>query len=104
MPNCFQLFRKGSAEPEKLSVVDQELCALLDQPVHKRHYVAGWFDCIGFLIACKNDCSLGTQKLRDEVERWFEGDEDSPRHVAMKLCLTYLEGHYASDAWVQIGK
>ncbi len=108
MPNCFQLFRKVDGGREKeatpLNTVDRELCRLLDIEEHPRCYVIGWFDCIGWLIACKNDCDLGTPKLRAELLEWFDGGTNEERYLQMVKCLDYLEANYVSSSWVEIGK
>lgn len=93
MPNCFQLFKKGSAEAVVLNKVDEELCALLDIPVDPEMYVIGWFDCIGWYIAMGKP--LGSQELRDKINSFPVKDK-------LLKCLDYLEEHYTSDAWSEL--
>lgn len=102
MPNCFQLFPKGHTEPAILQRVDEAICAHLDIPVDPKEYAYGWFNCIGFGIACYNGQALGTPKLRQYV---IDQTADLAQlQTAMLAILDYLEAHYTSDAFVQIGK
>ena len=52
MPNCFRLHRKTDNVAESLNVVDEQLCKLINYPVDPKKYCFGWFDTIGFSIAC----------------------------------------------------
>lgn len=107
MPNCFQLFRKGSTEPEILQKVDEAICKHVGVPVDETYWCASWYNVVGFLIACKNDCSLGSEKLREEVDRWYDNypeEERDDRRKAMRVILAFLEENYSSNAWVEIGK
>lgn len=118
MPNCFQLYPKGSDTPAPLNtVVDAKIAEFLGVPCDPKLWTADWFHVIGFLIACKNDCDLGTDKLRSEVSKWYdEGyqsfitsgrcsqSEVTERRDEMLRILVYLEQNYTSNAWVQIGK
>ena len=93
MPNCFQLFRKGSNEPASLQKVDEEICAHLQIPCDPKLWAHGWYNIIGFSIAM--GCHLGSQELRDKVARVTDNDPD-----VVKI-LTFLECCYSSDAWVE---
>lgn len=121
MPNCFSLYPKGSSNAAFLNTqVDPAIAAYLGVECHPKFWTVDWFHVIGFLIACKEGCDLGSAKLRDEVRKWYD-DEDSiyRQRVAsgkgteaervevrdqMLSVLDYLEQHYTSDAWVQIGR
>lgn len=114
MPNCFRLYPKGSTEPEALSSIDEKIAAFVGVPVHPTYYVADWYHVIGFLIACRDGCSLGSDKLRAEVTAWYQTGvyatlpdakaEAPQRSAEMLTILMWLETHYTSDAWVEIGK
>lgn len=52
MPNCFQLFLKGDAAPQKLNDVDAAICARFSAPVHPTRWHGGWHDHVGFALAC----------------------------------------------------
>lgn len=94
MPQCFQLFavQNGivSIEPADLNYVDQQLCELLNKPVDKTHYVAGWFDAIGWQIAV-NNLQLGTDALRQKIKE-FESEN-------LNKCLEFLENNYSSTSF-----
>lgn len=98
MPNCFQLFRKGSTEPAKLSTVDEEICQLLGIAVHTTLYCEGWFDYIGFAYACGKDNSY----LRADLQEHYE--PESEWFPNMLRIVDYLEANYTSDCWVEIGR
>ena len=108
MPNCFRLYPNGSTEPAILQHVDAELCKHFGAEVHQEYWLEGWYNVIGFLIACKNDCDLGSDKLRREVAAWFDNypvDAETVQRLDNMLnILRYLEEHYTSDAWVEIGR
>lgn len=124
MPNCFALSRKG--EPSGSSrlplntVVDVEIAQFLGVEVHPKLWCCNWYHVIGFLIACKEGCDLGSQKLRDEVWKWYDDEDGIYRQsvasgkmtetervgcrTVMLSILAFLEEHYTSDNWVQIGR
>ena len=97
MPNCFSLTRKGESEPTDLVKVDEELCKHLGVECDPKHWTSYWYGSIGFHIACGKP--LGSKELRDVVE-YIAGD-DTPN---LLKCLNYLEEHFTSDAWVEIGR
>ena len=99
IPNCFALTKKGEKEPTTLNTIDKELCELLGVEVHPQYYVAGWYNCIGFLIATKDECVLGSQELRNAVEEWFSDGDDNERKEDMLKMLAYLEENYTSAGW-----
>lgn len=72
VPNCFQLYPKGSNKPAILQDVDAAICAHFGVPVDPVQWIAGWYHVIGFLIACRNGCHLGSAKLRAEVIAWYD--------------------------------
>jgi hypothetical protein len=53
MPNFFRLTRKSAPEagPVVLNTVDEEIAALVGEPVDNRRYCCGWFDLIGGRLA-----------------------------------------------------
>jgi hypothetical protein len=110
MPNCFQLYPKGSNEPAILQQVDDRLREHFEQPPDPKHWLADWYHVIGFLIACKDGCSLGSDKLRAEIHTWYTtglylNEPDHMEYLANMLqILDYLEANYTSNAWVEIGK
>lgn len=121
MPNCFQLYPKGSQVAAFLNTeVDPAIAAHLGVECDPKLWTADWYHVIGFLIACKDGCQLGSEKLRAEVCKWYDDDDSIYRnHVnrgimpedervtlrnGMLHILDFLEATYSSDAFVQIGK
>lgn len=103
MPNCFQLYPKGSTEPAILQAVDEAMCQHFGVSVDPRYWFYGWYHCIGFLIAMKG-YPLGSDALRAEVCKWYE-DPGEAEHLALMLrILDWLAEHYTSDAWVEVGR
>ena len=102
MPNCFCLYPKGSNAPAVLQTVDEELCKHFAVPVDPKRWFAGWYHCIGFLIAM-HGYALDSPELRAKVIEWFDGDPNAWRDEMLAV-LDYLKEHYQSDAWVEIGK
>jgi hypothetical protein len=96
MPNCFQLFKKGSSQAEVLARVDDAICDHMQLPVHATNYCLGWFDVIGFGIAVGKP--LGSPELRAFVA-------NMPQESARLLqILDFLEANYTSNAFVEIGR
>ena len=91
MPNCFTLTKKGQTTPSLLSDIDEELCALLGQPVHPKRYVIGWVDSIGLALACGKDWA------------WMRNTWDKDDYADELKLIDYLEANYTPDAWAEIG-
>ena len=96
MPNCFQLSRKSDpqAGPVALNTIDRELCQLLDEPEHERHYCHGWFDWIGFNLAMGRDFPM----IRATMAKWGRTDPVDT------VILDWFENNFTPDSWVEIGK
>lgn len=102
MPNCFQLTKKDEKEPSQLQKVDQEIADFMGVPCDEKLWCYGWYNSIGFLIAIKDDCNIGSQKLRDEVAEWCK---DDPEYLAiLTKILGFLEANYSSNGWYQVGR
>lgn len=99
MPNCFQLFRKGSSEAEILTKVDSEICAFMKVPEDTHRWCYDWYNVIGFGIA--GGKPLGSHELRDYVATWTDNLEYTG---ALVRILGFLEKEYSSNAWVERGK
>lgn len=106
MPACFQLYKKGSTEPEALQRVDEAICLHFNVPVHPKYWVGGWYNVIGFLIATGKG-ELGSQELRVAVTDWYDSYPDDIRNEVRKDALevlAYLEANYTSNNWTEIGR
>jgi hypothetical protein len=84
MPNCFTLRKKGAKELSNFSAIDEELCALLGEPVHEKYYVADWYNSIGLALAMGKDWAWCREN--------FSGDK-------IQKIISHLEANYDSDAW-----
>lgn len=87
MPACFQLYKKGSSEPEKFTVIDEEICAMLDVPCDPVKWIYGWYDIIGFKLA------IG--KTFEQIVTDLEEYND----VELLKITRWLMEHYTSNAW-----
>lgn len=109
MPNCFRLYPKGSADAAPLARIDEAICERFGWAVHPVRYVEGWFDTIGWGIAVRGH-RLGSPELRAHVLNYgTDGDGNiDPKYqdwtAKLILILDYLDAHYTSDAWVEIGR
>ena len=99
--NCFQLFSKVTKEPVSLNQIDEEICNVLEVPVHKTKYGGGyekgsfnWYDTIGFQIATGK--FLGSDELRDH---YLKSDMWSEEASIIEKILNYLEDNYTSRAF-----
>ena len=52
---CVQFYKKGSNEPEKLSAVDNAICAHFGVEPDPKLWYQYWFDTVGFFLACGKD-------------------------------------------------
>jgi len=97
MPQCFQLFKKGSTEPENLNKVDEELCKLTGDEIDPKYYCRNWFDLIGWNIAV-NGLQLGSKELRDKIGQI---DTDNGNKMLSTKILPYLEDNYSSVSFYE---
>lgn len=93
MPNCFSLYPKGSTEPKAFNAIDDDICSALGVTPDPIKYHLGWYDYIGFAIACGQE--LGSDKLRANVTEY------APLLLPI---LDYLETNYSSNAWAEISR
>jgi len=95
MPACFQLYKKGSLEPECFVDVDNEICAMFDIPVHPVKYAFGWYDLIGFWIA--------VGKTYDEMRTILA--EPGWNYVPELLrIIDWFEKDFENTHWTEIGR
>lgn len=96
MPNCFTLTKKGEEKPTDLTVIDAELCALVEAPVHPKFWVYGWYNSIGLGLAL----GASWDKMRESFKRDIPNPEDEEL-VALLKFIDYLEKNYTTSAWYQ---
>lgn len=97
MPNYFTLTRKNDldAGPVKLSLIDEELCAAFNEPIHKKDYFCDWYNSIGFRLACGKSFA--------EIIEEFEGYSEEYYVWAIHIAK-WLDENFTKNAWAQIGK
>ena len=105
MPNCFQLTRKGHTEPTTLQAIDAELCQNLDLPFSENKWACGWYDLIGFSLACGRSFDEITDAIKVGCIKDANKDIAQREHGYQLLRINhYLNEHFTSDAWVEIGR
>ncbi len=106
MPNCFRLYLKNSGEAATLCSVDEAICAHLGVKVNPTKYVAYWFDTIGFPIAMGKTLDQIIEKFGLELATANAiDDQDSVKYWQEQLTIAeYLNAHYTTDAWAEIGR
>lgn len=90
MPNCFTLLDKETNKQVSFQEVDDRICEWFSVTPDPKYYFERWFDIIGLAIACGKE--LGSQELRDCF----------PEDIYNEIVL-FLEKHYTSNAWAQVG-
>jgi hypothetical protein len=104
MPICFNLTRIGATAPEKLSKIDEELCAILDEEVHPTRYVMSWFDMIGFELACGKKWD----EIRTKITTWFDTEKAKNEFEVMVfesildswlIIFDYLKNNFIPSGW-----
>ena len=85
MPVCFQLFKKGSTEPEVFQDIDVEICNHFGVEVDDVKWYCDWYDCIGVLLATGRTF----QQVKEVHHSWKE------------LCkvVDFLEDNYTTRSW-----
>jgi hypothetical protein len=102
VPNCFQLARKS--EPEKpiaLSVIDEEMCQHFKVETDPIKYYLGWFDIIGFKLACGKSFIQIVASLAKSMSEMPQYKDDYLRLIEIAL---WLDENFTSNAWAEIGK
>lgn len=87
MPACFQLTRKGESEPSTLNSVDEAIANHLGIAVHPTKWCVGWYDTIGFSLACGKSFA----DLR-------EIDKDDKEYLSI---INFLDENYTTNAFYQ---
>ena len=100
MPNCFQLFHKGSQSAAVLQDVDSAICQHFNVPCDDVHWHHDWYDCIGFYLAIGKSWN----EIRDYLVRMIaESDSDSLKAdwQHMEKIREFLEANYTVKAWYE---
>ena len=101
MPNCFQLFkRNGDGKPVAFNLIDAEMCEHFKAPIHPTQYYYDWYGTAGFAIAC---CGRTLEKQIAECQAATEIDRSAEETRYIEV-LQWLNEHYTSEAWAEIGR
>lgn len=87
MPACFRLISKTTNQPTKFQEIDDAMRAEFGQPPDPDRWLEGWYDSVGFALAVGKDF----QWCRENFEFTLP-------------IVDYLDKHYTSDSWTEIGK
>ena len=89
MPNCVQLYKKGSPTHTEFADVDDEICRALNVEPHPVKFYLDWYDSIGLMLATGNTL--------EECKEIFK--DCGPEFMAI---VNYLAEHYTADAWYEM--
>src|SRR5258706_12774038 len=101
MPNCFSLTRKSTGQVAILQEVDTEMRKHFKEPPDPDHWLWSWFDTIGLAL------SLGLRFddiIKECHTNLAEYPEDMKYYNRKLQMAEYLNQHFVSDAWVEIGR
>lgn len=101
MPNCFQLIGKVTKTATSFAEIDDAICKELNVPMSETKYYLGWYDFIGLSLALGSSFDKIRQSLRPK-----EHDTPDDLHWAEQMLkiVDYLDEHYVSNAWAEIGR
>jgi len=101
MPVCFQLFDKEKNEATSFSKIDKELCSFLGAPVDPVRYVLGWYDSIGFRLAC----GKSFEQIKAEFAGYVaEAGTNVNFYKNLLRVVEWLETRYSPNSWREIGR
>lgn len=99
MPNCFALSRKGESNYSTLNEIDSELCQNLDLPWSPRVYTCGWYDDIGFALACGKTLPELVDIIRDHAHK--PNNKYRTHELIMWRVAAYLNEHFDAHCWAE---
>ena len=113
MPVCYQLYRKSNQQEGavKLQIVDEEMCAHFNEPVHETRWYYDWHNSIGFRLAMgKTFEQIRTEFAKEAAEdrAAIEAGRTKPEFCydypkAIEIC-NWLEANFTTDSWYEVGK
>jgi len=89
-------------QPSGLNQIDREICKLVGLDEHKTQYCLGWFDMIGFKLACGESF----EEIIFELEQRFAVPEPvyADYDAAILRVAKWLKQNFKNNAWVEIGR
>jgi hypothetical protein len=98
MPNCFQLTPIGSNEPEPLQTIDNRMWVELgNTKPSKTKWFCGWYNIIGFALACGHDFEHIRNTLKSQMETAL--DSELEHYNTLVTITNWLQDHYTANAW-----
>lgn len=89
----FRLYPKDGVEPAVLPKVDDALCQHLGITPHPKKYYHGWYDYVGFMLACG-----GTWiQILMQIDEWREKDQAGADK--MEEVVLWLQSHYIPESF-----
>jgi hypothetical protein len=104
MPHCFQLTRKGETKPTALQDIDAELCQNLDLPFSEDKWAGGWYDLIGFSLACGRSFDEITDAIKVGIKAANKGTAQCEHGYQLLRINHYLSEHFSNDTWTEIDR
>lgn len=95
MPNCYSLTPINGTEPERLIAIDEKMCAHFGAEPHPTLWFRNWENNIGMLLACGRSW--------EEIKKACKEDGTEFGNELFEVA-EWLEQHYTSDAWAEIGR
>ena len=100
MPVCFQLCRKSDMEagPVKFVQIDFELCSHFGVEPDEKYYYMGWYDTIGFNLACGNSFDEIKAKYTEYMNQSPKAEYKADWARLLEI-NDYLDTHFTPDSW-----
>ena len=90
MPVCFTLTKNGCNEPATFQSIDEEICQMLGEPCDPVKFCLGWYDQIGFSLACGKDWSYIVGLMNPD---------ECPGDLKLLAICAYLQANYTANCW-----
>jgi hypothetical protein len=106
MPNCFQLIGKETGKPTAFVAIDEALCGHFGYEIHPTKYLFGWYDAIGFRVACGKSLDDIRKEFAGYVSEALGKNElgDVEYYDRLVRVVDYLKERYTTDAWAEVGR
>ncbi len=103
MPNCFSLTRKTDkdAGPVSLQQVDDEMRRHFKEPSDPGHWLWSWDNTIGLALSLGRSFDHIIRECHTNLAAY---PEDMKYYIRKLEMAEYLNQHFVSDAWAEIGR
>ena len=103
MPNCFSLTRKTNkdAGPVPLQQIDDEMRRHFKEPSDPGQWLWSWYTTVGLALSLGRSFTDIIQECQSNMGEYPE----DVRYYRRKLSIAeYLNDHFVSDAWTEVGR